>query len=69
MRQFLGIKFYNEEPYVCFGPKWMDGYKGQKIIIIDDLDKQHCDVQASFLKLAADIYKNVAQRKGGTLSL
>lgn len=31
---------YNEEPFILADPEngWFDGYKGQKVIIIEDLD-------------------------------
>jgi len=44
---------------------WWDGYNGEPIVIIDDLDTTHKWI-ASHLKHWADLYSFVAQRKGSS---
>ena len=51
------------------GAKWLDGYKGQKVIIIEDLDKYTCHGLAHYLKLWGDRYPVTAEVKGSTIPL
>ena len=46
--------------------KWWDGYKDQKVVLIDDLEEQHGKWIGFFLKRWADHYSFPAETKGGT---
>jgi len=46
--------------------KWWDGYKGQKEVILDDLDTP---VLGHFIKIWADKWKSDGEVKGGTVAL
>jgi len=46
--------------------KWWDGYKGEPIVIIDDLDPTHGSWIASMLKYWMDRYFFTAEIKGGS---
>lgn len=63
------LKQYGEEPYIMTGAKWLDGYQGHKVIIIEDLDKYTCHGLAHFLKLWGDRYPVTAEVKGSTVPL
>lgn len=65
----MALAEFNEEPFILTGGKWFDGYTGQKMIIIDDLDKYTAHVLAHSLKLWSDRYPVTAEIKGGTLPL
>lgn len=51
------------------GGKWLDGYKGEKMIIIEDLDKYTAHMLAHNIKLWVDKYPVSAEIKGGTIPL
>lgn len=44
--------------------KWWDGYKDQKIVIIEDIDPESCKHLAKFIKQWADRYPFTAALKG-----
>lgn len=46
--------------------KWWDGYTGQKVVLIDDLDS---DCLGHYLKIWADRYKCSGECKGSTIPL
>jgi len=52
--------------YVKAQNKWWDGYKGQKIVILDDLDT---DCLAHYLKIWADKWPCRGEVKGSTVAL
>lgn len=45
---------YQEDPFIMTGDKWMDGYKGEKVIVIEDLDLTTSHNLFHSLKLWAD---------------
>jgi hypothetical protein len=49
--------------------KWFDGYRGEKVIILDDLDKYGGDKLAHYLKIWADRYACTGEIKGSTVNL
>jgi len=46
--------------------KWWDGYKDNKEVLIDDVDPSHQAWIGSFLKIWADHYPFIAEKKGGS---
>ncbi len=46
--------------------KWWDGYTGQSVVVLDDLDT---DTLAHYLKIWADKYACTGETKGGTIPL
>lgn len=46
--------------------KWWDGYIGQQVVILDDLDN---DCLSHHIKIWADKYACTGETKGGTISL
>ena len=54
----------NMTTYVKNTNKWWDGYQGQELVIIEDLDPDSCKHMAKFLKNWADDYPFLAEIKG-----
>ena len=46
--------------------KWWDGYKGQNVVILDDLDEPS---MSHYLKIWADNYNSIGEIKNGTINL
>lgn len=57
------------DAYLKAQNKWMDGYAGEKEIILDDLDKLGGDKLGHYLKIWADRYACTAEVKGSTVNL
>lgn len=49
--------------------KWWDGYKGQDVVIIEDLDKRDAEYMVYNLKIWLDMYPFPAEVKGGSLGV
>lgn len=49
--------------------KWWDGYDGQEVVIIEDLDRRDADYMVYNLKIWLDMYKFPAEIKGGSLGV
>ncbi len=65
----ISLGKYNEEPFILTGGKWFDGYKGQRVIVIEDLDKYTAHQLGHSIKLWADKYPVTAEVKGSTIPL
>lgn len=46
--------------------KWWDNYRGQEVVLIEDIDPNHREFMLHFLKIWADHYKFQAEFKGGS---
>lgn len=51
--------------YMKLANKWWDGYNGQPVVIMEDLDPTRCQALAQHLKIWADRYPFTAEVKGG----
>lgn len=47
--------------------KWWDGYKGEEVVLLDDLDPQHGKEMEAYIKIWSDHYVFTAEVKGGHL--
>lgn len=65
----MTISKFNEEPFKLTNKDWFDGYTGQKVIIIEDMDYITAHTFAHHLKQWADKYPVQAEFKGGYLPL
>jgi len=49
--------------------KWWDGYQGQSVVLLDDVDPESKTWLARFLKIWADRYPFVSEEKGGSRTI
>lgn len=59
---------YGNPFYIKPQNKWFDGYQGEKVIVLDDLDKQGSCL-GHYLKIWADKWACSGEVKGGTVPL
>ena len=59
---------YGEGPYLKHQNKWFDGYKNEKVICLEDMDKGG-EVLGHHIKLWADKYAVTGESNGGHLNL
>lgn len=59
--------FGRDNVYEKLCNKWWDGYRGQQIVVCDDIDK-HADKLSHHLKLWADRYSFIAESKGSAVA-
>lgn len=57
---------FSSDLYLKAQNKWFDGYAGERVILLDDLDT---DVLGHHLKIWADKYACTGETKGGTIHL
>lgn len=49
--------------------KWWDGYRGEDVVLIEDLDRRDADYMVYNLKIWLDMYPFPAEVKGGSLGV
>lgn len=49
--------------------KWWDGYQGEEVVVLDDMDPDHGKFIGYYLKIWGDRYKFNAEVKGGMLNI
>ena len=59
----------NPDLFLKSQSKWFDGYDGETVILIDDLDKLGGDKLGHYLKIWADRYACTAEIKGAVVNL
>lgn len=57
------------EIFIKHPNKWWDGYTGQKIVLIEDLDKKQCEYLAYYIKNWADRTPFVGDVKGSSVNV
>lgn len=67
-KSYVARNGWASKPYEKAQNKWWDGYNGQEVVIIEDMDT-HGDKLSHHLKLWADRYAISGEVKGGTIPL
>lgn len=57
---------FSSDIYLKAQNKWWDGYAGERVVLLDDLDT---DVLGHYLKIWSDKYSCTGETKGGTIQL
>lgn len=57
-----------DEVYLKTSNKWWDGYDGQRVVVVEDLDRRH-EKLAHHIKKWADRYAFMAEIKGGAMKI
>ena len=67
----ISLREFNQTPFSKDTSKWWDGYDGEKVVIIDDIDPTFATVpgMTNRLKLWTDRYAVRGEIKGGTIPL
>ena len=67
----ISLKEFDSEPFSKDVSKWWDGYDGEKVVIIDDIDTTFPNIpgMTNRLKLWTDRYAVRGEIKGGTIPL
>lgn len=58
---------FGEDVYAKNANKWWDGFRGQGVVVIEDLDPERSRMLTQFLKVWMDRYPFEAEVKGGSL--
>lgn len=66
MARALASSISNEPPYLKGLNKWWNGYKGQKVVIIEEATPDACKYLTSYFKLWCDKWPFAAEVKGGS---
>lgn len=66
MARALASSISDEPPYLKGLNKWWNGYKGQKVVIIEEASPEACKYLASYFKQWCDKWPFAAEVKGGS---
>ena len=67
----ISLKEFHQNPYVKDNTRWWDGYEGEKVVVLDDLDPSFSKIPGLTNKLKnwTDKYPVNGEIKGGTIPL
>ncbi len=67
----ISLKEFDQNPYVKDTTRWWDGYEGEKVVVLDDLDSSFAQMPGltNRLKVWTDKYPVNGEIKGGTIPL
>ena len=67
----ISLKEFGQNPYLKDANKWWDGYEGEKVVVLDDLDPTFTSMPGltNKLKVWTDRYPVNGEIKGGTIPL
>jgi len=64
-KSFFCRNYLGESVYPKAMNKWWDGYKGQSVVVLDDMDN---DCLAHYMKIWTDVHSFTAEAKGSTVA-